>query len=76
MKNKKGFISFFMIKWVLIAVVVLIALGLMIWFGMKISDGLVAIGTFLTKWFIWILVGIVLIIYKQPIIMVLKSIFK
>ena len=72
-KQKKGQLFIMPIIMIVLAIVLLI---LLIWFGFKISDGLVAIASFVTKWWWVILLGIVLIIYKDIIVRILNVILK
>lgn len=77
MKSKKGFFfALGMLKWFFLLVVLIVILGLLIWFGVKISSGLSAIADFLKKYFFWILGALVLIIYREVILKILFAILK
>lgn len=54
MKNKKGFVFGFI--GIIYLVLALFLVGLLIWFGFRISDGLKALADFLKEW--WWAIGL------------------
>lgn len=50
--------------------------GLLIWFGFKISDGLIALTTFFQNYWIWILVAIIVIAFYPQIRAILNAILR
>lgn len=64
-RNKNGFIGATLM--IVYAVFIIIILALLIWMGFAISDGLVAVFSFLKKWWIAISISIGLFVFRVQV---------
>ncbi len=71
MKNKKGFILG--IVW---AVMIMIILGLLIWFGFRISEGLSTFFNFLKVWWWAIALSFLTFTFREQIKAILNTILR
>jgi len=74
MKNKKGFI--FMTTFLIYAILIIVILAMLIWFGFRINEGLTAIGNFLSAYWIWIAVSITALTFNAQIRAVVNAILR
>jgi len=71
--NKKGFFGVMAIMFVILMIILV---GMLIWFGFRISAGMVAVMEFLKSYWWIVMITLILVLYRNFIIPVLKSISK
>lgn len=71
MKSKKGLISFGLLP-IIYLVLVLGILGLLVWFGFRISDGLSAIIDFIIDYKWWLLGAVILAVFHKQVLAILN----
>jgi len=69
MKNKKGL---FMIPAMIVLVLIIVALILMIWFGLRISEGITSLVGFFQSYGLWIIIAIAVLVFRMQIQAVLN----
>jgi len=74
MKSKKGFIFGFVGLAYIIGIIII--LGLLVWFGFRISEGLNAVFSFLETWWPWIAVSISAVLFRTQILAIINFVLR
>ena len=75
MKSKKGFIPLAILP-IIYGVMAIVFIGLLIWFGFRINEGLQAVFGFLKEWWLYFAIGIFALIWNKQLQAIVNAILR
>jgi len=76
MKSKKGIFTLFSIFGLIFLLITLAIVGLLVFLGFQISDGIMAFFNLVKDNLLWIAGFILIIVFREPIRALIKKVFK